>query len=323
MGSKKHLLAGLTFAINYHGLDAKLDAADNGLAALIAPQVQHGVNCSKLGVDPAMAKMSAAKKDAAALKKEKWGVRAQAKVVWNGRVTKLTTALARARTELARLRVENGARSNVEAELRKERVQLQGENETLRGEIAPLTAERDALRAALASTQDQVEALRAKLAQRDAEFEALRAKFDGEQIVSGAWKAVAASSAEETFRAEDELDRLRGTHAKLVEAAELLEKRVQALEATAQELRPKPSPEDARQTYEVPEAAAEAMREDEVRYVEAGDRVRVKPGTRSVVGTPVPSDAVFEVLHEAVIRCTDDIGHQYWIVDPDDLLFVG
>ena len=50
----EHLLKGLEFALNYHGIDAKANVADFKLAGLLAPQVIHGAECAKTGADPAM-----------------------------------------------------------------------------------------------------------------------------------------------------------------------------------------------------------------------------------------------------------------------------
>lgn len=50
----EHLLKGLEFALNYHGIDAKANMADFKLAELLAPQVIHGAECAKTGADPAM-----------------------------------------------------------------------------------------------------------------------------------------------------------------------------------------------------------------------------------------------------------------------------
>lgn len=50
----KHLKAGLIFALNYHGIDAKADQPDWSLAALLLPEMLHGIRCSKAGgLDPA------------------------------------------------------------------------------------------------------------------------------------------------------------------------------------------------------------------------------------------------------------------------------
>lgn len=51
------LLKGLEFALNYHGIDAKVSKADFVLAELLAPQVIHGAECYKRGQDPAMTAM--------------------------------------------------------------------------------------------------------------------------------------------------------------------------------------------------------------------------------------------------------------------------
>lgn len=48
------LLKGLEFALNYHGIDADADKADFRLAAELAPQIIHGAECAKRGLDPAM-----------------------------------------------------------------------------------------------------------------------------------------------------------------------------------------------------------------------------------------------------------------------------
>ena len=50
----EHLLKGLEFALNYHGIDAKANMADFKLAELLTPQVIHGAECAKTGADPAM-----------------------------------------------------------------------------------------------------------------------------------------------------------------------------------------------------------------------------------------------------------------------------
>lgn len=51
------LLKGLEFALNYHGIDADANTADFTLAAKLAPQLIHGAECAKRGLDPSMTAM--------------------------------------------------------------------------------------------------------------------------------------------------------------------------------------------------------------------------------------------------------------------------
>lgn len=181
--------------------------------------------------------------------------------------------------EIDKLRAEIGARSHVEAELRKERVQLQGENE------------------------------------------ALRAELDGEQSVSRAWKTAAASNAEDALRAEDKLAQLQGEN-------EALRGELAALtrnEAT--------EPANALRDAELTQGAIEKMMDvvealekrvaaiEKAPTVKPGDRVRIKPGTRSLGGTAISDKPVYEAVEGVCIAQVDNPSIR-WIAPPDSLLLV-
>lgn len=95
----KHVRAGLIFALNYHGIDAKLSIDDATLADELLDEVVHGIECSKMGADPAItarAGLRAGAQSAPSLRKEN----AQLRVALQSENERLRADLKKVQTQL-------------------------------------------------------------------------------------------------------------------------------------------------------------------------------------------------------------------------------